>query len=70
MVISQSKELIDGMDEWNQEISPALGLIDGVLASKTSEQEAEQRTLEFIKQHVGKNESPLSGNTVGMIENF
>ena len=23
-----------------------------------------ERTLEFIKQHVGKNESPLCGNTV------
>ena len=52
MVISQSKELIDGMDEWNQEHHSASGLIDEVLASKISEQEAEQRTLEFIKQHV------------------
>ena len=52
------------MDEWNQEHHSASGLIDEVLASNISEQEAEQRTLEFIKQHVGKNESPLCGNTV------
>ena len=32
MVISQSKELIDGMDEWNQEHHSASGLIDEVLA--------------------------------------
>ena len=64
MVISQSKELIDGMDDWNQEHHSASGLIDEVLASEVSEKEAEQKTLEFIKQHVGKNESPLCGNTV------
>ena len=64
MVISQSKELIDGMDDWNQEHHSASGLIDEVLASEISEKEAEQKTLEFIKQHVGKNESPRCGNTV------
>ena len=30
MVISQSKELIDGMDDWNQEHHAASGLIDEV----------------------------------------
>ena len=64
MVVSQSKELLDGMDDWNQSHHGASGLIEEVLDSTISEREAEQATLDFIKLHVEKGESPLCGNTV------
>lgn len=63
-VIHQSNEVLDAMDDWNKKHHGASGLIDAVRASTIDIKQAEERTLEFIKQHVVKNMAPLCGNSV------
>ena len=57
-------EILDQMDEWNQEHHKKSGLIDEVKRSVITQEDAEAMTLDFLSQHVGKNVSPLCGNTV------
>ena len=64
LVISQPKEYIDNMDDWNQEHHSKSGLLEEVLASEVSQEEAELRTLNFLAEHIGKGKSPLCGNTI------
>jgi oligoribonuclease len=64
LVVSQPQEYIDAMDDWNQSHHGESGLIEDVLNSKINQEEAEQETLRFLREHVGKNASPLCGNTV------
>ena len=52
------------MDDWNQDHHSRSGLLDEVKNSEISQEDAEMRTLNFIKEHVGKNKSPLCGNTI------
>jgi oligoribonuclease len=68
--VHQSQEMLDGMDSWNQEHHGASGLIKRVKASRVSEAQAENETLEFIRQYVGANQSPLCGNTIHMDRRF
>ena len=69
-VIHQSDELLDKMDAWNKGTHGRSGLIDKVRASATSEQDAEEAILTFIKKYVSKNASPLCGNTIGQDRRF
>jgi oligoribonuclease len=62
--ISQSKELLDGMDAWNTKQHGQSGLVKRVLESTVSESAAEQATINFLKQFVDKSKSPMSGNSV------
>ena len=64
IVISQPTEYLDNMDDWNQDHHSRSGLLDEVKKSEISQEDAELRTLNFIKEHVGKNKSPLCGNTI------
>ena len=64
LVVSQPQEYIDAMDDWNQTHHGDSGLIEDVLNSNISQEEAEQETLRFLREHVKKNSSPLCGNTV------
>ena len=64
IVISQPSEYLDNMDDWNQDHHSRSGLLDEVKKSEISQEDAELRTLNFIKEHVGKNKSPLCGNTI------
>ncbi|XAR60855.1 Oligonucleotidase [Bertholletia excelsa] len=66
LVIHQSKECLDKMGEWCQTHHAASGLTEKVLHSTTSEQEAEQQVLEFVKRHVGTYTPLLAGNSVYM----
>ena len=69
-VIHQSDELLDKMDAWNKGTHGRSGLIDKVIASATSEQDAEEAILTFIKKYVSKNASPLCGNTISQDRRF
>lgn len=62
--ISQSKELLDGMDAWNTRQHGQSGLVKRVLESKVSESEAEHQTINFLKQYLDKGKSPMCGNSV------
>ena len=64
LVIHQSDERLDGMDDWNTKTHGESGLIDQVRASEIDEEEAERRTLSFLRRYVTKQRSPLCGNAI------
>jgi len=64
LAVSQTDELLAGMDEWNTKQHTRSGLIERVKSSGISEQEAEMRTLEFLKQWVPAKISPMCGNSI------
>jgi oligoribonuclease len=69
-VIHQSDDLLNKMDAWNKGTHGKSGLIDKVKASTTSEHDAEEAILAFIKKYVSKNSSPLCGNTISQDRRF
>ena len=64
MVIHQSDERLDGMDDWNTKTHTENGLIDLVRSSIIDEDEAQRKTLAFLKKFATKKRSPLCGNAV------
>ena len=70
LVIHQSDDLLNKMDAWNKGTHGKSGLIDKVKASNTSEHDAEEAILAFIKKYVSKNSSPLCGNTISQDRRF
>lgn len=70
IAVHQSDEVLAGMDEWCTNTHGASGLTQRVKASTTSEAEAEQQTLDFLRQHLAKGQSPLCGNSIGQDRRF
>ena len=64
LVIGQSKEILDGMDEWNTRQHGESGLTQRVLDTHRSVREGESETLKFLRQHVEAGKSPMCGNSV------
>lgn len=62
--IHQPDELLDGMDEWNTRQHGRSGLTERVRNSVTTMAEAEQATLEFLRQFVDAGVSPMCGNSI------
>jgi oligoribonuclease len=62
--IHQTDEILAGMDEWNTRQHGLSGLTERVRASSVTESEAEQRTLEFLRQHMEQGASPICGNSI------
>lgn len=62
--ISQSDEVLDGMDEWNTRQHNMSGLVERVRGSTVREAEAEQATLEFLRKYVDQGSSPMCGNSI------
>ena len=52
------------MDSWNQKTHGGTGLIDRVRDSNISEHDAEQQTLDFLKEFLPEKTSPLCGNSI------
>ena len=70
LVIHQEQKLLDGMDSWNQGTHGKSGLIDKVIASTTTEEEAQKICLEFLAEHVKSGASPMCGNTIHQDRRF
>ena len=70
LIISQPKDILDAMDEWNTNQHGLSGLINEVKNSNITEQVAEIETLDFISKYVGENISPMCGNTVSHDRRF
>ncbi|MEZ5525350.1 MAG: oligoribonuclease [Pseudomonadales bacterium] len=64
LAIRQTKETMDGMDEWNTRQHGKSGLTQRVLASDVSMAEAEAETIAFLKQYVPAGKSPMCGNSI------
>jgi oligoribonuclease len=70
LVIHQSNDQLGKMDAWNRGTHGKSGLIDKVKASTVTEAQAEKQLLDFLKQYVPKNSSPMCGNSIGQDRRF
>lgn len=64
LAIHQNDGIMSGMDEWNTNQHGKSGLTERVKNSAVSVEEAEQETLEFLRQFVSKGASPMCGNSI------
>jgi len=62
--IHHGEQVLKAMDDWNREHHSASGLWGRVLASSTGMREAEQDTLEFLRQWTLPGSSPMCGNSI------
>ncbi|MEM7167741.1 MAG: oligoribonuclease [Planctomycetota bacterium] len=70
LIVHQDDALLAAMDEWNRQHHGDSGLTERVRASQTSEQDAQQQTLDFVRAHVGEREAPLAGNSIHQDRRF
>ena len=70
LAVHQSDEAIVAMDDWNQKHHGQSGLIERVKVSTVDDAEAEKQTIEFLKQWVPANTSPICGNSIGQDRRF
>ncbi len=64
LVIHQSDEILNSMDEWCTRQHTSSGLVDDVKKSTVTMAQAEQETLAFLKKWTKKKTSPLCGNSI------
>ncbi len=70
MAVHQSDEQLSLMDDWNVRTHTNSGLVARVKASQTDDRAAEKATIEFLKQWVPANTSPICGNSIGQDRRF
>uniref|UniRef100_A0A0E0DC81 Exonuclease domain-containing protein n=1 Tax=Oryza meridionalis TaxID=40149 RepID=A0A0E0DC81_9ORYZ len=66
LVIRQSKECVNDMNEWCKVHHSASGLKEKVLQSDISENDAEKQVLDFIRKYIGSATPLIAGNSVYM----
>ncbi len=64
IAIHQADAVLARMDEWNQRQHGQSGLISRVKDSTVNELQAQQQTLEFLRQYVPAKASPMCGNSI------
>lgn len=64
LAIHQSDRILNAMDEWNTRQHGQSGLTERVRKSKIDESQAENLTLEFLRQYVPDGASPMCGNSI------
>ena len=62
--IYQDEALLNGMDDWNQEHHGQSGLVERVRSSRINEAEAEADTVNFLRDFVPSQTSPMCGNSI------
>ncbi|MEZ4296485.1 MAG: oligoribonuclease [Polyangiaceae bacterium] len=70
ITIHQPESVLLGMNDVVKEMHRRSGLWERVLASEVTLEEAERQTLEFVRGHVEKGQSPLCGNSVWKDKQF
>ncbi|NOT86073.1 MAG: oligoribonuclease [Methylococcaceae bacterium] len=70
LAVKQSDAALAAMDEWNQTHHGQSGLIERVKNSTVSVAEAEQATVDFLREWVGAGVSPMCGNSIGQDRRF
>ncbi len=64
LAVYQPKSILDAMDAWNTKQHRESGLVARVLASDVSIAQAEEQTLQFLRQYVDAGASPMCGNSI------
>ena len=62
--VHQSDAVLAGMDAWNTATHGRSGLTDRVRASTVDEATAERESIAFLQRYVGRNKSPMCGNSI------
>ena len=70
IAIHQDEYTMTHMDAWNTATHTRSGLVDRVLQSKISEEEATDMCLEVFSRYVPAGKSPMCGNTIGQDRRF
>ena len=70
LALRRTDDEMNRIDEWSARTHAASGLLDRVKASSTGVEEAQSRTLEFLKAWVPPGLSPLCGNSVHQDRRF
>ncbi len=70
LVIHCNESYLAAMDEWNTRHHGKSGLIDKVVKSSISLEEAEEATLVFLEEFAHRGISPLCGNSVWQDRHF
>lgn len=70
ITVHQSDSLLAQMDEWCTRQHGQSGLTARVRDSQTTEMEAQQRMLAFLRQFSKKGVSPMCGNSIGQDRRF
>ncbi|VDN05384.1 unnamed protein product [Thelazia callipaeda] len=66
IVISQSQDALEEMDDWCKTTFSANGLLQEIFSSTITMQEAENEVLTYVRRHTSSNVCPLAGNSVGI----
>lgn len=69
-VIQHAQATLDRMDAWNTEHHGKSGLMQRALESTVTIEQAEARTLEFVKTYCVERKSPLCGNSIWQDRRF
>jgi len=64
LAIHQSDDILNAMDDWNTRQHGQSGLTARVKNSAITEAEAERQTIEFLREFVPANASPMCGNSI------
>lgn len=68
--IQQTQATMDAMDEWNTNQHGKSGLTARVLDSTVTTEQAEQATIDFLRNWVPEGKSPICGNSIGQDRRF
>ncbi len=63
-VVHQADEVLERMDAWNNATHGKSGLVERVKASTLAEMDVEQLAVDFLRQSVPANASPMCGNSI------
>lgn len=66
LIIHQSDDVLNSMDDWCTKHHGESGLTDAVKKSKISIQEADKLMLDFVQKHTPYKCCPLAGNSIHM----
>lgn len=64
IAIHQPDNVLDAMDDWNQHHHGRSGLVARIKKSQYTVQQAEAETIEFLKDYVPADTSPMCGNSI------
>ena len=64
LAIHQHESVMEKMDEWNTRQHTSSGLWDRVRASEVAVSQAEEETLDFLRDYVPAGTSPMCGNSI------
>jgi len=70
LAIGHDQETLNKMETWSQKTHKKSGLLDKVIRSKITMQQAEEESLSFVILYCFPQKSPLCGNSIGHDRRF